>query len=74
MLYSDGLYERDRDDVRERLDAVGAPADTGLEHLADRFLQGASGTCDDAALLLARYEGTDGRPGHARGRDARAPA
>ncbi|MGW5652632.1 SpoIIE family protein phosphatase [Streptomyces humi] len=59
VLYSDGLHERDRDDVRERLDAVGAPADTGLEHLADRLLQDAPASRDDAALLLARYEGTD---------------
>ncbi|WP_240528573.1 SpoIIE family protein phosphatase [Streptomyces humi] len=59
VLYSDGLHVRDRDDVRERLDAVGAPADTGLEHLADRLLQDAPASRDDAALLLARYEGTD---------------
>ncbi|MFF4902838.1 SpoIIE family protein phosphatase [Streptomyces sp. NPDC001068] len=60
VLYSDGLYDRDRDDVRARLDAVGPSTDTGLEHLADRLLQDTPGRCDDAALLLARYEGADG--------------
>ncbi|MFF5499855.1 SpoIIE family protein phosphatase [Streptomyces aquilus] len=59
-LYSDGLHEPDRDDVWARLDGLGPPAGTDLEHLADRLLQDTSDGRDDAALLLARYEGVDG--------------
>ncbi|MET7694408.1 ATP-binding SpoIIE family protein phosphatase [Streptomyces sp. NPDC005483] len=60
VLYSDGLHERDRDDVRTRLDGFGPPAGTDLEHLADGLLRDTSDGRDDAALLLARYEGADG--------------
>ncbi|MFJ3672491.1 SpoIIE family protein phosphatase [Streptomyces sp. NPDC090106] len=60
VLYSDGLHEPDRDDVRARLDGFGPPADTDLEHLADGLLRDTPGGRDDAALLLARYEGADG--------------
>jgi anti-sigma regulatory factor (Ser/Thr protein kinase) len=60
VLYSDGLHEPDRDDVRARLDGLGPPTGTDLEHLADGLLQDTPGRRDDAALLLARYEGADG--------------
>lgn len=56
-LYSDGVHEPERDDVAARLGGSGAGTD--LEILADRLLAGAPGRRDDAALLLARYEGAD---------------
>ncbi|MEU6290948.1 ATP-binding SpoIIE family protein phosphatase [Streptomyces sp. NPDC046988] len=56
-LYSDGLHEPGHDDVPVRL-AAGDRADgTDLEHLADLLLDGTPLRGDDAALLLARYEG-----------------
>ncbi|WP_051777578.1 SpoIIE family protein phosphatase [Streptomyces violaceorubidus] len=56
-LYSDGLHEPEQDDVPLRL-AAGERADgTDLEHLADLLLDGTPPRGDDAALLLARYEG-----------------
>ncbi|MEW2513005.1 SpoIIE family protein phosphatase [Streptomyces sp. NPDC046870] len=58
VLYSDGVHEPERDDIGARLGAGGAGAD--LEILADRLLAGTPGRRDDAALLLARYEGADG--------------
>ncbi|MGW2034660.1 ATP-binding SpoIIE family protein phosphatase [Streptomyces sp. NPDC001811] len=57
VLYSDGVHEPDRDDIGARLGAGGAGTD--LETLADRLLAGTPGRRDDAALLLARYEGAD---------------
>ncbi|KOV76138.1 MULTISPECIES: ATP-binding SpoIIE family protein phosphatase [unclassified Streptomyces] len=58
-LYSDGVHEPDRDDVVARLAAEGRGAGADLEILADRLLTDAPGRRDDAALLLARYEGAD---------------
>ncbi|MFJ5035996.1 SpoIIE family protein phosphatase [Streptomyces sp. NPDC088560] len=58
-LYSDGVHEPDRDDLRARLDACGRGAGIDLELLADRLLPDTLGRRDDAALLLARYEGAD---------------
>ncbi|MEU4092933.1 SpoIIE family protein phosphatase [Streptomyces sp. NPDC026673] len=59
VLYSDGVHERDDDDVRERLGRLDRPPGIDLEHLADRLLESMPGRRDDAALLLARYEGTE---------------
>ncbi|WEP00876.1 SpoIIE family protein phosphatase (plasmid) [Streptomyces sp. FXJ1.172] len=58
-LCSAGPHGTDHDDVRARLATGGRRADTDLEHLADRLLQDTPGRRDDAALLLARYEGAD---------------
>ncbi|MGW5497820.1 SpoIIE family protein phosphatase [Streptomyces olivaceoviridis] len=57
-LYSDGVHEPDHD-VGARLDAGGRGAGADLEILADRLLADTPGRRDDAALLLARYEGAD---------------
>ncbi|MFC9624467.1 SpoIIE family protein phosphatase [Streptomyces sp. NPDC056930] len=59
VLYSDGLHGPDHDDVHVRLAADGRQVGTDLERLADHLLVDTSGRRDDAALLLARYEGTD---------------
>jgi anti-sigma regulatory factor (Ser/Thr protein kinase) len=58
-LYSDGVHEPEHDDVGPRLDAGGRGAGADLEILADRLLADTPGRRDDAALLLARYEGAD---------------
>ncbi|MFG2356942.1 SpoIIE family protein phosphatase [Streptomyces sp. NPDC048521] len=58
-LYSDGAQEPDSDDVGARLDAGGHGPGADLEILADRLLADTPGGRDDAALLLARYEGAD---------------
>lgn len=61
LLYSDGLIGPRRD-AAALLGAVGRDAGTNLEALADRLLDETPdphGRRDDAALLLARYEGAD---------------
>ncbi|MFE2546901.1 SpoIIE family protein phosphatase [Actinacidiphila glaucinigra] len=59
VLYSDGVHERDNDDVRERLGRDSQPPGIDLEYLADRLLESMPRRRDDAALLLARYEGAE---------------
>ncbi|MFE9611378.1 SpoIIE family protein phosphatase [Streptomyces sp. NPDC006012] len=65
MLYSDGLLDPVDPGGRgagDLLAAVGREAGDNLEDLADRLMQGMTGSCgrrDDTALLLARYEGAD---------------
>lgn len=60
MLYSDGLSTADH--AVALLETAGREAGADLEALADRLLgdtSGPHGRRDDAALLLARYEGAD---------------
>ncbi|MFB7600506.1 SpoIIE family protein phosphatase [Streptomyces sp. NPDC056160] len=65
LLYSDGLFEAREDEAVTLAEAAGPAGDlpdAGLEDLADRLLgraPGPRGLRDDAALLLARYEGPD---------------
>nr|BFD88010.1 hypothetical protein StreXyl84_74110 [Streptomyces sp. Xyl84] len=64
VLYSDGLFDPRQDEAAALLGAAGDASGTDLEGLADRLLgraAGPSGRRDDAALLLARYEGLDTR-------------
>ncbi len=56
-LYSNGMHEPHHDDVRTRLADGNRETGGDLELLADLLLEGAAGRDDDAALLLARYEG-----------------
>ncbi|MFL4910038.1 SpoIIE family protein phosphatase [Streptomyces sp. MMS24-I2-30] len=67
MLYSDGLLDPvdpGGTGASELLATLGREAGDNLEDLADRLLQGMTGSCgrrDDTALLLARYKGADDR-------------
>ncbi|MFJ4844626.1 MULTISPECIES: SpoIIE family protein phosphatase [unclassified Streptomyces] len=64
VLASDGLLDPEHDDVLARLDTTGRQPGTALEELADRLLDSAPRLRDDAALLLAGYEGEGDRTTH----------